>query len=82
MKESKKIKNELFEHDAYFLGTKRRDVRLKNSSAMMEDTNENIFILMGGQNHGLFPFRKNITCDAFIAKHSSDRLQRLLLGQT
>lgn len=26
--------------------------------------------------------QKNITCDFFIVKHSSDRLQRLLQGQT
>lgn len=55
---------------------------VQNSLAMIEDAHENIFILMGGQNHGNFPFDKKITRDVFITKHRSDRLQKLLvLGQ-
>lgn len=40
---------------------------------------ENIFILMGGQNHGMFPFHKKITCDVSITKLRSGR--SLVLGQ-
>lgn len=71
--------NFLYKH----LGTSilKRGV-VQNGLAMIADTNENMFILMGGQNHGMFPFHKKITCDVFITKHRSDRSQRLLvLGQ-